>query len=539
MIKISTSLRSVLFPKLFIYLFFLLILAIGVNQVRNYGITFDEPVSRENGGISLRYVIEKFEIKLFNNDRQLENLNVPLKEYRDRDYGVVFDLPAFALERALKLDDTRSQYLLRHTLTYFLYWIGLISFFILLTRSLGSYIYGFIGVLMLFLSPRIFADSFYNNKDLVLMSLGMMCSLSMFNFLKETTLRNCLIHALLTALTVDTRIVGLVFAVTTVILFCYFKFGNRRFQYIARFTATYLFFLCLFVYIFWPWLWDSPLQNIITAFRNMANFRWPNYNFYFGNYISAQQLPWHYSIVWIGITTPAVYLLLAACGYFFTIKQILIKHTAGSINYPPVANCAATLITAGTLIPIIILNSTLYDGWRQLYFIYPSIIYLSAFGLQQLLRHFQNKPALRSANWVRCIVLAQLLFVALWMYRHKPFQNVYFNFLAPSNWSEYFEGDYWGVTNLRLLEFIAANDTRYGIKIAGVGATSIIQSLSMLPFEAGAPKFVYVDELYDADYFISNFRFFSADKKAILKELPDPYFELLIDNNRIAAIYKR
>ena len=527
------------FPKLFISLVFALILAVGLSQVQSYGIAFDEPVSRDNGGISLRYIIEKFDLKIFESDLELKKLNIPLKEYRDKDYGVVFDLPAFMLERALHVNNTRDQYLLRHTLTYFIYWLGLISFFILLVRSLKSYTYGFVGLLMLFLSPRIFADSFYNNKDLVLMSLGMMCSLSMFKFLKLTTFKSCLVHALLTALTVDTRIVGLIFAVTTVILFFCFKASNCRLRYIIRFITIYLLFLCLFIYIFWPWLWDDPVHNIVTAFKNMANFRWPNYNFYFGEYISAQSLPWHYSIVWIGITTPPIYLLFAICGYFFAAKDILAYREATPISDPKLGCSSALLITTGTLIPIIVLNSTLYDGWRQLYFIYPSIIYLASFGVQKLLKAMRNKQLLLALNLVRGLILIQLMSVMLWMYWHKPFQNVYFNGLAPSNWSEYFEGDYWGVTNLKLLQFIAANDTRDTVRIAEVGATSIAQSLSMLPFNTKAPKFIFVTEVDKADYLISNFRFFSADKATILDSLPAPYFELFVDNNRVAAIYRR
>lgn len=539
-ITIRSSLAlSISHKNLFASLFFSILLAIGITQFTKYGISFDEPVSRDNGGISLRYIIEKFDLKIFVDDAELSKLNVPLKEYRDRDYGVVFDLPVFALERALQINSSREQYLLRHLLTFIVYWLGLISFFVLLVRSFASYSLGFIGVLMLFLSPRIFADSFYNNKDIVLMALGMMCSLSMFNFIRKTTFLNCTIHALFTALTIDTRIVGLVFAFTTLIIFCYSKIKIEKKLNIILFLSVYLFLLFFFVIIFWPWLWDSPIKNIYTAFINMANFRWPNYNLYAGDYVSALRLPWHYSIVWIGITTPLTYLFLALFGCLFIISKILITYNTPSLSNSTLAAASALCITFGTLAPITVMNSTLYDGWRQLYFLYPSIIYLAIFGLNHLWQFLTKYRLALLRHSISGLIAIQFLLTGLWMYSSHPFQNVYFNYFAPDNWSRYFEGDYWGVTNLHLLQFIAANDNRETIKVHGIGATGIIQSLSMIQIDTNAKKFIYVDDINDADYLITNFRFLSSASAKILDSVSQPYFELFVDKNRVAAIYRR
>jgi hypothetical protein len=534
----SSLALSISHKNLFTSLFFSVLLAIGLTQFTNYGISFDEPVSRDNGGISLRYIIEKFDLKIFIDDAELTKLNVPLKEYRDRDYGVVFDLPVFALERALQINSSREQYLLRHLLTFIVYWVGLISFFVLLVRSFASYSLGFVGVLMLFLSPRIFADSFYNNKDIVLMALGMMCSLSMFNFIRKTTFLNCAIHALFTALTIDTRIVGLIFAFTTLILFCYSKIKVEKKLNIFLFLSIYLFLLFIFVIIFWPWLWEAPIKNIYTAFINMANFRWPNYNLYTGDYVSALRLPWHYSLVWIGITTPPTYLFLALLGSLFLISKILVIRNNPIFTNSTLAAASALCITFGTLAPIALMNSTLYDGWRQLYFLYPSIIYLAIFGLDHL-SQFLKKYGLALLRYSISVLIAiQFLITGLWMYSNHPFQNVYFNYLAPYNWSRHFEGDYWGVTNLHLLQFIAANDSRETIKVHGVGATGIIQSLSMLRTDSNAKKFIYVANINDADYLITNFRFLSSADRRVLAALPMPFYELIIDSNTIAAIYR-
>ena len=105
-------------------LYFILLLIVGLTTFSDYGISFDEPVSRTNGGISLRYIADKFDINYLKNDSVLARFETPLKDYYDRDYGVAFDLSAFFIERLFLLNDSRHQYLLRHFLTFLVFYIG-------------------------------------------------------------------------------------------------------------------------------------------------------------------------------------------------------------------------------------------------------------------------------------------------------------------------------------------------------------------------------------------------------------------------------
>ena len=48
--------------------------------------------------------------------------NVPqINEYIDREYGVVFDLPAAAIEVILGIKNTKDIYLLRHLMTFVIF----------------------------------------------------------------------------------------------------------------------------------------------------------------------------------------------------------------------------------------------------------------------------------------------------------------------------------------------------------------------------------------------------------------------------------
>ena len=107
------------------------------------------------------------------------------------------------------------------------------------------------------------------------------------------------------------------------------------------------------------------------------------FNFYFGSYVSSENVPWHYSIVWIFITTPILYLLLFLIGFYLIssriIKRLLKIEKNDSLidlwrGNKELQDFIYLLILLVPIFSVIILNSTLYDGWRHLYFVYPSFL---------------------------------------------------------------------------------------------------------------------------------------------------------------------
>jgi hypothetical protein len=50
-----------------------------------------------------------------------------LADYPDRDYGVAFEAPAFALEHIFRLKDSRDIYMFRHLLTFLVYFGGVFA----------------------------------------------------------------------------------------------------------------------------------------------------------------------------------------------------------------------------------------------------------------------------------------------------------------------------------------------------------------------------------------------------------------------------
>jgi hypothetical protein len=107
-------------------LFFILLLLLGISRYRDYGISWDETKQRLTGAVTLKYLAEAFHVPAS---------RVPWKErlpslatYPDRDYGVAFEAPAFALEQLLRLKDYRGVYMFRHLLTFLVFLVVSVLF---------------------------------------------------------------------------------------------------------------------------------------------------------------------------------------------------------------------------------------------------------------------------------------------------------------------------------------------------------------------------------------------------------------------------
>ena len=54
---------------------------------------------------------------------------------------------------------------------------------------------------------------------------------------------------------------------------------------------------------------EDPIKYFIIAFKKLANIDVGIYNFFLGNYIQVEFVPWYYTIIWIFITTSSIYLI--------------------------------------------------------------------------------------------------------------------------------------------------------------------------------------------------------------------------------------
>ncbi len=521
-----------------IFTFFLIFLIVGLSVYKDYGISWDEPYHRINAFVSVKYIADLISPGSFS---QFGNYP-PLHDYIAKEYGVVFDLFLFAIEIISGHRENGPElYALRHLFTFLLFYVSSFFFFLTVKNRFASWKTGLLGCLFFILSPRIFAESFYNLKDLVFLSSFTIAIYFLIRFLNKKSLPNAFLFALASALTIDIRIVGiiipclgLVFIIVDLIK-AKLKAESIKSDVLA--LLAYTISLVVLTVMFWPYLWQDPFHNFVQAFFHMSRYMSAG-NFgmlYMGKIITASVVPWHYIPVWFAITTPIMYSLCFFVGVLTIIRIIFINGWRLYSNENERQDLAFFLLFFGPILAVIVFRSVLYDGWRQMYFIYSSFLLIAMIGLTnsfRLIRKISHRSHYQIAYFtiVACMVL-NMTYTFLWMIKFHPHENVYFNLIADKHAAEYFERDYWGLSYREGLEYIAKTDKRKIVKIKADNPHLVLINLfSMRPDDA---KRFQMAELPDADYYITGYR---MRPDQISSDLD--YYSIFVDHFKILSIVK-
>ena len=442
--------------------YFILVLLLGLWVCKDYGVSWDESIDRVNGLVNAKYIAATFAPQWTAN--QAVFASVPeFATHLENDHGALFHLPLAFMEVVFPGLDSRTYYLVRHFCIFLTFVLGLWSMYHIGRLRFGSWQVGLGASALLLLSPRIFAHALFNGKDLVFLGLFTFGIYTLVRLLERPTLARAALHGLATALATDVRILGcLLLALSLGMVVVEAGFGTTeggRRRQLGKAAAVYCAVAALLTVVGWPYLWESPAANFLLAFENMKRFRWGGYLLYGGEQVLALQLPWHYALTWIAITTPVAYCLahvagLAAYGYALLRHGVAtLRTTAGRLD---LLFCGWFAVP---LFMVMALNSVIYDDWRHLYFIYPAFLLLAvrgAFGLWQASR---RSVALRKVAVLAAVLAgAEGVFTVARMVEAHPNEQVYFSFLTPSQAERLFERDYWGVSFRQGLEWILAHD---------------------------------------------------------------------------------
>jgi hypothetical protein len=478
---------------------------------------------------------------------------------------------------------------LRHYFTFLLFYVSVIFFYFLSKNIFQSWKLGLLGSVFLVLSPRIFADSFYNPKDLPFLSAFIIAVFTLQRYLKNKNASFALFHGLATGFAAGIRIIGILIPFFTILLFTLdivagkninnknmlsknvFSqkqnrdpgnmpqdrgqgqeeldkqqdteniqqgLGNLQ-QYPgkqetfnqAKSLLVYLFVSITVFLFFMHSLYPKPLGNFMSDFP----YDTPNF-LYLGQYISSIDPPWHYLPVNILIMTPILYSLLFFTGmaYFFSGFK---KRVA--IFYPENKYIAiAILWFFMPILAAILLHSNMYNGWRQMYFIYPALLILSLNGVRFLYNYFKDRLNSRRYYLVSLILtliffINSVFFIQL-MVRQHPYQYVYHNILAGKNLKEVKEKfilDYWGLSYKDGLEYILKTDDRERIKVTEIGCGN--ETREYLLTESDNTKLVFVQNIDDAEYLLINYK--SDDANLDLK---NKVYSLIVNEGEILSVYK-
>ena len=221
--NISISITNKKYSNIYIATIFILYFFAGLSIVKDFGLSIDEPFHRTNGYYWYLNIVKKFSsdyelINLLNN--KLENMHWAKEMANGQylQYGAFFDVLSTAIEEFLRIDKTRDAFIVKHSLTFIIFFISSIFFYNIILERFKNKKFSILITFFYVTSPRIFAESFYNCKDIVFMSF---CVYSLYFCLKsldKIKVINIVFFALFAALATDIRIMG-------ILLFCmYFIF---------------------------------------------------------------------------------------------------------------------------------------------------------------------------------------------------------------------------------------------------------------------------------------------------------------------------
>ena len=525
------------FPSIFFLIFFFL----GINIYQDYGISIDEDNTRTNGFVGLKYIYDLFEINYTSVISNFPNIN----DYPEKGIGYLFDVPAAFIEYKLNIKDFREYILLRHLINFIFFFSGVIFFYLLLLKRFNSVLLSIFGCLFLIISPRIFAHSFFNNKDIVFMSIFIIATYFSILLIEKPNFYNSILTSIFIALSISIRILGSILPVL-IIFFLLIKFlRNENKHNIKIALISFFFSLPFFTIIFYPFLWDSPILNFLFIFKKLANFNIDIHNFYLGEYVKAEHIPWHYSFVWIFSTTPVFYLILFFISFFLIISRIYLRLVNINENKKfndlwrgqnEMFDLFFLLLLILPIFLIIIINSSLYSGWRHLYFLYPFIILQSIYALN----YFMLKTKKKYKNFLLIFIVFTMIPNINWMIKNHPHQYVYFNSLIKKNFDQYFELDYWGLSineNLKYLSKTEKND----FTVSNIGNMDLNLNRKFLEPEL-RNKVKITGNIEEADYVIINNIYWNGYKSKKIEYLRENYtkfFEIKVDEKLISASYKK
>jgi hypothetical protein len=295
----------------------------------------------------------------------------------------------------------------------------------------------------------------------------------------------------------------------------------------------------------------------------MSQFRWDAPILFAGEVVASTAMYRTYLPTWIFISSPLGYTLAGLAGIFVILKGIIHNIRARKLVFTTENQLFDILFLLHFALPlalIITMHSIVYDGWRQVYFVYGGGVLIALRGLMVLpalcrrlfyaiktkinnssldvneptLLHTalaENKPSKYSF-----VILSVIVFHAAYLiYTYYPYSNVYFNCTVHDAPNRY-ELDYWGTGTVPALDYIAAHDYTDSLFINNNPPIFSLDKSVMLP--ANYRKHFYTKpNASQNNYYITQYRFAKYDAP------PDStyaeYYTIKVADMKITTVYKK
>ena len=421
-------------PKVVVALFFIALFTLGLCTYRHYGVPYDEGTLDSLSRDSYAYVFR----------------GAPWPtEKAWRYHGTLVELPLFGLAEWLtplgNIQENYKRLYVRHFYGAYVFWF--LSAFLVFAharRFFKSYWWGLLAVILFLLLPRIYAHGFYNTRDIPQIAMFALAMLTLLRLLDHRTYLRAAVHGVAIALALSLRMSALILLPITVLFLGLEYVRGRQMglqqriqEYIAQ-CALVLITAAICTWMFWPFLWEHPVEHFLEAYRFMSSLA-DGDTLFLGKVYHG--LPWLYIPVWIAVTIQPATFLLCCTGMVTSTIGIFVQWRNIS------AEARDRLVYLSWLLlpvfAILISGSGIYLEWRHVFFLSPAIILLAVIGFKDLLDWSRNKKIIHGI--LVGLLTLQIAATGFWMVRNHPHEFMYYS-IPLKTAVPLFLPDYWALS---------------------------------------------------------------------------------------------
>ena len=312
-------------------------------------------------------------------------------------YGGFFEVLTGGVNRMLGNKPGPSYHRVRHFFNA-LFGVLILFFTALWARRLGGWRAGIFATILVLASPRLLGHSVMNPKDIPFAAGYLIGGYYLYRCLLQLPRprwQDALGFVLGAALATATRAGG-------ILVFCYsglflgidflMRYGFKGIWQNVRQFGSYAGFwigstivgfgLAL---LFWPYALQAPIEHTQEALKLFSNYTVRIIILFGGENMYSDAIPSSYPLIWLGLTL-ALSVLLGIIG-----SVVLVGQLGKRFGRLPVV--LTLFVGFFPLLYILAQDSALYDGWRQLLFIYPPMLVGAALFYEKIYERLQ------SFNW--------------------------------------------------------------------------------------------------------------------------------------------
>ncbi len=422
----------------------------GICVFRDYGISWDEGAQRSKGLAGMRTVIttlfgaDKVPARLLEDDVAAYNYG-----------GVGYRLPVLLAEMATGFTlSAERAYKLYHLYVFLFFFLSAFFAYSAL-RLLGfDKKYSLTGLVLYLTCPRILADSFYNIKDLMLLSFfTILIALSMW-LVKDFTYKKAVLLAVFTAFA-NTQKTMSAFPVLIFALYYFFVpvIKKDRTEIVSRVKklAVCVASCMAVLFVITPKLWLNFSETMVKKVTTTFNYTHGGFDMVAGMLMNRMDLPWYYLLLTITMTVPCIYVIFSCVGSLSFAGGIFVRK-AGEKEDEVFSRHMLWLIWgqfAFFMIYPIVMRPMQYNLWRHFYFVFIYIVIFTVYGIRFVAEKGRMQAVLTS---LFCVI--SVLLTLVWIGKNHPYEYLYFNPAFRGEAAKNTVQDYWAVSYKGLLSQI-------------------------------------------------------------------------------------